>query len=247
MTLDRIVKAEPRQEPARRPRHGAIVASEGSIPGLRGPLPGLKGSIPCLRVSIPVLRGPFESFPDLSSSRELSVGSPSIRHALWKTALVAVGGQLTPRTPCGDAPGLISSGQTSSSSRSHILSSSSSPVALATFYLEKSHLYFCTQVPTKHHRQLMELFMALNNDKNRVLRRDAYLQLCRGYRLCRGLYAVDTYIKYFSPIERVVCEIRKRGVHVRTCGGTLSLRCASVVTMGYLTTYQFCTQSAQPF
>ena len=47
------------------------------------------------------------------------------------------------------------------------------------------------------------------------------------------------YLQNFSPIERVVFEIRKRGVHVRTCSDTPSLRCVSLAAVGCLANTKF--------
>ena len=55
------------------------------------------------------------------------------------------------------------------------------------------------------------------------------------------------HIPNLSKIGPVVSEIRKRGVHVRTCGSTPCLRCASVSGVWYPSTCKIWTQSAQPF
>ena len=43
---------------------------------------------------------------------------------------------------------------------------------------------------------------------------------------------IPVYIQSFSPIGSVASEIRKRGVHVRTCGNTQNLRGASLSASG---------------
>ena len=66
--------------------------------------------------------------------------------------------------------------------------------------------------------------------------------------LCKArIYWAPSHTKNLNAILAAVCEIWKRGVHVRTCRCTPPQTCVKHLSNGSLATHQIWTQSAQPF
>ena len=66
--------------------------------------------------------------------------------------------------------------------------------------------------------------------------------------LCKArIYWAPSHTQNLNAILPAVCEIWKRGVHVRTCWCTPPQTCVKHLSNGSLATHQIWTQSAQPF
>ena len=76
----------------------------------------------------------------------------------------------------------------------------------------------------------------------------AHVQMHSTSDMCKALiYWVPIHTQNLNAIRPTACEIRNRGVHVRTCRCTPAQTCVKLLSNGSLFTHKIWTRSAQPF